>query len=247
MLTKAKNISLVEDVTRQIESAILEGEYRPGDKLPSTRQLQEILGASLGTIREGLAILEQKGLLEVRKGVKGGFFIREMTMAPITESLETILNHHAIKPRELYEFRTNIEAGLIRLVVQRANGEQMDSLLKFKDKFEACLDRGQDGWLEFIDLEIQFRKECLNLVGNDLYEAVLMPINNSLSDYARATLPGDDENGSEEARQANMYWAKILPAMAARDEELAANLVKDLLYHFMNLIISASQNADTTH
>ncbi len=71
MLKKAKSLSLVRNVVQQIEAAILAGEYGVGDKLPSTRQLQDILGASLGTIREGLARLEQKGLVTVKKGTKG--------------------------------------------------------------------------------------------------------------------------------------------------------------------------------
>ncbi len=53
-LEKTKNLSLVEDVTHQIEDAILYGEYKPGDKLPSTRKLQEVFGASLGNIRINL-------------------------------------------------------------------------------------------------------------------------------------------------------------------------------------------------
>jgi len=112
ILRKARNRSLVQDVSQQIETAIISGEYRPGDRLPSTRELQEILGASLGTIRESLAILEQKGFLEVRKGSKGGFFVCETSTKPMISSLETLMQRMVFTTRELYEFRIPVEAGL---------------------------------------------------------------------------------------------------------------------------------------
>lgn len=41
-LKKANHISLVENVTQQIEEAIVDGEYKTGDKLPSTGELQTL-------------------------------------------------------------------------------------------------------------------------------------------------------------------------------------------------------------
>ena len=233
-LRKAKNTSLVEDVTRQIEGAITSGEYRPGDKLPSTRELQEIFGASLGTIRESLAILEQKHLLEVRKGAKGGFFVRKMTTQPMTESLELLMRHMAISHRELYDFRANLEAGLVRLAVQRATPEDMDVFDDYLARFEGCLGRGNEGWVELVKTEQGLRREFLRVIQNRVYEAVLMPINRHLLHYAGRYLPGDNE----ETRAAYDYWVEIIAAIKERDEDRASSLVKSLLYRFLDLIHS---------
>ena len=54
---------LVDSVVQQIEETILAGHFKTGEKLPKTSDLQTILGASIGTIREAVAILEQKGLV----------------------------------------------------------------------------------------------------------------------------------------------------------------------------------------
>jgi len=238
-LRKAKNLSLVEDVTRQIEEAILAGEYRPGDKLPSTRQLQEILGASLGTVRESLAILEQKGLLRVRKGAKGGFFIRQVSTKPMAESLEMMVRHMAISHKELYEFRSTVEAGVVRLVCQRASEEQMPIFWDYLDRLKACLNRGQTGWLELCETEQDLRREFLKVIKNRTYEAVLNPINDNLLEQARRYLPG----GDRETQEAYDYWAKIIPAIAARDEDRAAALIRDLLFHFMGLILARAEKS----
>ena len=232
-LEKAKNLSLVEDVTRQIEEAILDGEYKPGDKLPSTRELQEVLGASLGTIRESLAIIEQKGLLSVRKGSKGGFFIREITTQPMANSIEMLMRHLVLSPRELYEFRTTVEAGLIRLVVQKASDEQIQVFGEYLDKFKSCLNQGNAGWVKLVEIEQNLRREFLHVIKNRTYEVVLLPIIDNLQKYAFHHLPG----GSQEAQIAYDYWKKIIPAVTRRDEDGAARLIKKSLFHFMDLIL----------
>lgn len=234
VLRKAKNKSLVEDVTRQIEDAILTGEYKPGDKLPSTRQLQEILGASLGTVRESLAILEQKGLLTVRKGATGGFFVQEMTTQPMTESLEMLMRHLAISDRELYEFRATLEAGIVRLVAQRATEDHLAIFDEYLEKFKTCLNQGTRGWVKLVRWEQDLRREFLKVIHNRTYEAVLMPINENLLRYAQVALAGDNP----ETQLAYDYWVKIIAAIKDRDEDRAASLIKELLYHFMNLVIA---------
>ena len=239
-LQKAKNFSLVEDVTRQIEEAILDGEYKVGDKLPSTRKLQEIFGASLGTIRESLAILEQKGLLYVLKGSKGGFFIQKITTQPMANSIEILMRHSVLSHRELYEFRATVEAGLIRLVVKRASDEQIQIFGEYLDKLKACLNQGPTGWMKLIDIEQDLRREFLHVIKNRTYEAVLMPIINNLHNYAFQFLPGSNQ----ETQAAYGYWEKIIPAVADRDEDSAANLIKELLFHFMDIIQNRAEKIE---
>jgi DNA-binding FadR family transcriptional regulator len=233
ILQQAKSLSLVENVVGQIEDAILAGKYKSGDKLPSTRQLQQILGASLGTIREGLAILENKGLIEVRKGAKGGYFIREVNTGPMTESLELLMRHLKLSPRELAEFRSTVEAGVIRLVVKRATDEQIRNFLKFESKFKACLNRGSAGWHELLDAERSLRKEFMAVIDNRTYAAVLLPINNNILKWADRYLPGSNSA----IKAAYEYWKKILAAVVDRDEDRAASLTKEMIFYFMQLML----------
>lgn len=231
-LKKARNLSLVEDVVQQIEGAILDGEYVPGDKLPSTRALMEIFGSSLGTIRESLAIIENKGLLEVKKGAKGGFFIRDISTRPMTDSLELLMRHMSLSPKELYEFRATVEAGVIRLVVKRASEADIERFFGFLDDFAVCLDKGQAGFWKLCGIEQDLRKEFLRVIENRTYEAVLTPIISNLLKYARHKIPGSEK----ETQKAYYYWKKIIPAVAARDEDKAARLIKELLFHFMDIM-----------
>ena len=62
-------------VVRQIELLILRGILRPGERLPSERELSERLGVSRPSLREALGALQEKGLLEARAGA--GVFVAE--------------------------------------------------------------------------------------------------------------------------------------------------------------------------
>lgn len=71
-VTRMKPRKSYEYVVEQIESAICDGALAPGERLPSEMKLKEMFDTSRGTVREALRVLEQKGLVTVRTGVKGG-------------------------------------------------------------------------------------------------------------------------------------------------------------------------------
>jgi GntR family transcriptional repressor for pyruvate dehydrogenase complex len=55
-------------VARRLREEILRGRYRPGDRLPSERELVQRLGIHRGAIREGLRALAQLGLIDIKPG-----------------------------------------------------------------------------------------------------------------------------------------------------------------------------------
>ncbi|HSY66961.1 MAG TPA: GntR family transcriptional regulator, partial [Terriglobales bacterium] len=56
-----------EEVAKQIERLILK-KLQPGDKLPSERDLAEMLRVSRGSIRDAIRTLELLGVVETRQG-----------------------------------------------------------------------------------------------------------------------------------------------------------------------------------
>ncbi|MHA7880837.1 MAG: aminotransferase-like domain-containing protein [Saccharospirillum sp.] len=61
-------------LANRIEQAVQEGELRPGDRLPTHRQLAEDLGITVGTVTRAYAEAERRRLVEARVG--SGTFIR---------------------------------------------------------------------------------------------------------------------------------------------------------------------------
>ena len=68
-----------EEVASQIREQLTKGALKPGDRLPSERELAEQFGLSRNTVREALRSLEMSGILEFRKGATGGAFCARAT------------------------------------------------------------------------------------------------------------------------------------------------------------------------
>src|SRR2546425_815387 len=74
-----------EDVAKQIERQILK-KLKPGDKLPSERELAEMLQVSRSSIRDAIRGLELMGLVEPRQGA--GTIVREISFDSLVNPLE---------------------------------------------------------------------------------------------------------------------------------------------------------------
>ncbi|MFI6387996.1 GntR family transcriptional regulator [Nonomuraea sp. NPDC050540] len=59
---------LHEQVAGAIRRAIGDGSYAPGDRLPSARDLADVLGINANTVLRALRDLRDEGLLEFRRG-----------------------------------------------------------------------------------------------------------------------------------------------------------------------------------
>lgn len=66
----------VDEISAQVRSMVADGRLKPGDRLPSERELAPRLQVSRNTLREALRTLEHAGLIEMRKGASGGAFVR---------------------------------------------------------------------------------------------------------------------------------------------------------------------------
>ncbi|HEY7046922.1 MAG TPA: GntR family transcriptional regulator, partial [Jatrophihabitantaceae bacterium] len=72
MFTAVSPNRMSEAIVDQIKTLIRTNRLRPGDRLPSERELCERMGVSRVTVREALRILEAGGLVEIRVGARGG-------------------------------------------------------------------------------------------------------------------------------------------------------------------------------
>lgn len=126
-----------EDIALNLEAAILDGRLKPGERLPSERDMQVQFGTGRGVVREAIKILKQKGLLEVRKGVKGGAYVRQLEMANVSESLALFLKQHPVEPEKLIEFRESMDRSITLLAIARGSRDEKAALLAEVLRFEA--------------------------------------------------------------------------------------------------------------
>ena len=65
---RADPMLLHDQVASDIRRAIADGEAKPGERLPSARDLAAVLGVNMNTVLRALRLLRNEGLLEFRRG-----------------------------------------------------------------------------------------------------------------------------------------------------------------------------------
>ncbi len=99
---------LANTVVRQIELLILRGILRPGERLPSERELAERLGVSRPSLRDAIAELQDKGLLTARAG--SGVFVADVLGSAFSPALTKLFASHDEAVFDYVSFRRDIEA-----------------------------------------------------------------------------------------------------------------------------------------
>ena len=114
-----------EEVAQQIERLILK-KLRPGDKLPSERELAELLKVSRSSIRDAIRGLELRGLVEPRQGA--GTIVREMSKEALASPFANALNRRRELVSELLDFRKMLEPPLAARAAMRASLDDISEM-----------------------------------------------------------------------------------------------------------------------
>ena len=113
-------------VKKQIMDLILNGVYKPEDKLPVENELAKLFNVSRATIRQAIAELKLMGIVEVRHG--DGTYIKEVDVNFYMEPLLPMLLFSEKKINELYDARKYVEMGTAALAAQNRTDDQLSKL-----------------------------------------------------------------------------------------------------------------------
>jgi GntR family transcriptional regulator, transcriptional repressor for pyruvate dehydrogenase complex len=121
-----------QQVENQLRSAILDGTFARGDRLPSETQLAEQLRVSRATVREALRGLVQAGLIRKASGAKGGSFVEDLDHHAlgnlVLERLSSTLELGSISYAEVDAFRNILEIPTVRLAAVNRQDHHLTAL-----------------------------------------------------------------------------------------------------------------------
>jgi GntR family transcriptional regulator, transcriptional repressor for pyruvate dehydrogenase complex len=113
-----------EETVERLGTAIRLGLLPPGTRLPSERELADMLHISRSTLRQALTTLVQSGHLMALRGRSGGTFVVEKP--PLGQESEALpLREEA---RAVLDYRVAVETGAIVLACERAGDEDLNLL-----------------------------------------------------------------------------------------------------------------------
>jgi GntR family transcriptional repressor for pyruvate dehydrogenase complex len=101
----------------QIRASIEKEELKPGDRLPSEREMADLLAVSRNAVREAISVLESLGVVYIIQGK--GVFLKEDDHEKLLEKMQESLDDQATKLIEVLEVRQGIEGQSAYLAASR--------------------------------------------------------------------------------------------------------------------------------
>ena len=213
---------LADDVRERLMEMIESGELRPGDVLPSEREMMEGLGVGRPAIREAMQALERAGLIRIRHGERArvaepsiGRMVDQMT-----DSMKHLLVHSPASLDNLKDARLTFELEMARRAAARRDPADIAMLTRTVDEQEAALGTGA----AFRLLDGRFHREIAALSGNPIWPALSDALFRWLNDFHAdlVSAPGKERLTLAEHRG-------IIAAIAGGDPEAAAAAMRDHL------------------
>lgn len=225
-----KSEKLYVRIAKEINNAIIEGDFSPGEKLPPERELASKLGTSRASVREALAVLEILGIVEIKVG--NGSFIKK---ARENFNLE-LKRIQQSSPFELIEARYLIESIIVELAIDRAQQEHIE-ILKSNINFLKDNINNEEKIDDFFNYGVQFHREIALITNND----VLIEIQENLLQEDSHPLWKHLNQKALSSKNARLHQIEeheeILQAIIKKDKEKAKKAMRHHLEHLSELLL----------
>ena len=170
LFSPIKASKLSDEVYDQIVSLISRGTLKPGDKIPSERELAADLGVSRQSVREALNRAEVMGLIQVRQG-EGSFILSSINKS-LKPPLTIIIEKEAERIFEFIEIRKLIEGWCAEKAASEATAEDLKNMGTILDKMKKVASKDKQ-WEELdLKLHLSFAKATHNVIAVHMMEAL---------------------------------------------------------------------------
>jgi DNA-binding FadR family transcriptional regulator len=217
-------------IADSIKQWIVRDKMRPGDRLPSEKQLTEKYQVGKASVREALKSLEVQGLIRTATGPTGGSFVAEVTETRILNHLQSYFFFKDVTATHVYEVRRSVEPTLARHIAEIAD-EKL--LRKLADNIQASQGaiRTREDWQRHQQTHIEFHDLLADGASNPMLCIHCKFINLTIRHIVRSR----ESPQQREIIQANRIWhEKIYDAIATRDMNRAENLMRDHIVELEN-------------
>lgn len=212
--SKLKLVPRSAQVREQLEASIRRGEFSPGDRLPSERELTEIFGVSRVSVREAIRSLEAIGLVEVRQGY--GCVVSD-PRSHRARDLSRWLALHRDEALDLLLVRGALDEMAAAEAASRGDAEAIAGIREAHEAFQAAVDAHDSNIRDLSDLDVAFHVAIAEASGSDLLTNLLSDLHRHIADASREISYAPADSAEQSARE----HAEILQAIEAGDAESA--------------------------
>jgi GntR family transcriptional repressor for pyruvate dehydrogenase complex len=132
---------VADDVVDRLVTAVGLGVYITGQQLPTERELAAMLAVSRTSVREALKQLTDSGYLEVRRGRKGGYFVRADWGPESAEHVRRELVANWTEFEQIFDARNLIEPLIARTAARRRTSTDIEAMTRALRAYVEAPDR----------------------------------------------------------------------------------------------------------
>lgn len=163
--------TLVNEIITQLSQAIIEGDFKPGDKLPSEAELCEQLAVGRNSLREAIRVLNAMGVVKTKRGQ--GTFLQDTISHEVFNPLIFRLILDPKNTTDVFELRVMVESIVIIMAIYKASPEEIQSIRDLVDETNNIAKSNQGSIDDLIKLDMQFHLSIAKCVHNKLIESIL--------------------------------------------------------------------------
>lgn len=233
-LRMIKRTQRSEEIRRQIEDAIKNGDFAPGERLPSERELVETFGVSRVSVREAIRSLEAIGLVRVYHG--RGAFVTDRRSG-LGEPMARWLDRHRDEVLELLGVRGALDEYAAALAAENHDAAKTAAIAACHQTFTEAVENEATA-ADLVPLDIDLHIAIAEASGNRLLYDLLSDLHSYLAEsrYLALVVPG------RPARSATEH-GEIVAAIAAGDAP-AARLATGNHIAGVRQVVIAGMHAD---
>lgn len=207
--------SIVQQVIDRLSQAIISGELKPGDKIPTEPELAESFKIGRSSIREGIRILIAYGVLEIRRP-EGTFVCKDFSAKMINPVLYNIILHQEDSYSDLIGLRKMVEYGIMQTIIKQGVTKEAIALIQKKANILTnILNTTPEDTEAVLDADIEFHETLARLTNNSL----ILMINNMIVELTKVSRMQTIDNvvSSGDAKYLIDTHLNIVKALESKD------------------------------
>jgi len=161
------------EITRRLLDYLISGRVKPGQRLPSERQLAEMLGVARSHVRQAIKSLAVLGLIDVRQG--DGTYLKRTDSPLLPLAIEWGLRLGAKQSQDLVEARSELEVVLAGLAAERRDAVALAEMHRNLAIMQATTDND-----EFVRADVAFHLGIAGATGNQSLGQIMRSIRSLL-------------------------------------------------------------------
>lgn len=217
-----------ERIVEQVEEALASGALKPGQRLPSERELVTQFAVSRSTVREALRVLESNGVIRSRPGDPRGPEVLAFSNGGLAKQMTRLARVEQLSLAELVAFRMILDGSANLIAAQLRSNEELLEMESTIDEMRVAIEVSYQAFGEadvaFHDSVARASRNALIQVCNEVVRGVVLSL---ISDKISRS-----DNSKALMHQSLGHHEQVLVALRAGDGHSAARVARRNLYDY---------------